>query len=318
MSYYAKIYFYGCCLCCCIAKTYGQSSYRPKVAEFAIEKLTDYRAHYDGEGNLEGSSEIDSEYLLKGKIAIPLVMNDQRLIGMQLKHYQQRFIFHDEDYNQNTEIFSEIENRTFYNSAVRVLYQEQLTPFKSFRFLGSIGINNDQFRVTREALNFSGSFSYTEQRSSTEEVGYGLIFSQTLGRFRVLPILTYENHFAPRWVVDLALPKSASLRYIINKRTFLTARGEFKSNRYNLTDPLVDNYQDLTIRKMDFQWNLVFEREIHDWLWFGLEAGYNKNLLYTIVERGQPTRDYLVRLQPRDAAYMKASIFIVPPRKWLR
>ena len=80
---------------------------------------------------------------------------------------------------------------------------------------------------------------------------------------------------------------------------------------------MVDEYEDLTIRKLDLQWNLSFERDIHDWLWFGLEAGYNKNLLYTIVDRGEATRNALVRLRPRDAAYMKASIFIVPPRRFL-
>ncbi|MEM9324915.1 MAG: DUF6268 family outer membrane beta-barrel protein [Bacteroidota bacterium] len=315
MTRYAKSYVLGCCLLCLLFKSYSQRSYRPKLAEFAVEKLSDHRTPYTGEGMLNGNSQSDGDLLLKAKLAIPLVISDQRLIGLQLKHNQHRFIFNHADYEGNSDIFGELENRTFYNSAVRFLYREQLTPFKSLTFLGSLGINNDQFKITPEALNASASISYSVQRSSTEEIGFGLVASQTLGRFRALPLFTYENHFAPRWVIDLALPKSAALRYIVDNRTFVTAKAEFKSNRYNLTDPLVGQYTDLTIRKLDLQWNLAFEREIHDWLWFSLEAGYNRNLLYTIVERGEATRDALIRLRPRDAAYMKASIFIVPPRK---
>ena len=317
MTCYIKTYLMGCCLICMALKSQCQRSYRPKIAEFAVEKLTDYRAAYTGEGQLNGRSEIDSDHLLKAKLAIPLVVNDQRLFALQLKHYQQRFLFNHEDFSHNQEFFSELESRTFYNSAVRVLYQEQLKGNGTLRFLGSVGINNDQFRIKREALNISASFGYSMQRSQTEELGFGLVVSQTLGRFRALPLITYENHFASRWVVDLALPKTAALRYIINDKTFLTGKAEFKSNRYNLTDPLVDQYSNLTIRKLDLQWNISFEREIHDWLWFGLEAGYNKNLVYNIVERGEASRDAIVRLRPRDAAYMKASIFIVPPRKLL-
>ena len=293
----------------------GQSNYRPKIAEFGIEKLTDYNAITVNPGEQRARTEVENDLLIKSKLAIPILIKPDRAFGLQLKYNQHRFLFDQEDYGTDDEFLDYLGNRNFYSAGVRFFYKENINWYSSIRFFGGVELNNDEFRFHQDASKYFASVAYTVQRSSTEEIGAGLVASQALGQFTVLPIFTYNNHFSPRWIVDLVLPKSAALRYVINKRTYLSAKTEFKGWRYNVTDSMVGEQENLTLRKTDLQFNLALEREIHDWLWFGVEMGYNKNLQYFLVEPGGRARDAIVELTPRDAGYLKASIFIVPPRK---
>lgn len=293
----------------------GQSNYRPKIAELGIERLTDYRTKAVGEGSKNASTEVERDLLMKAKIAIPIIIRKDKAFGLQLKHYQHRFLFDHEDDTGSQELFDYLGNSRFYSTGIRAFYQQNISDFGSLRFIGGIEINSDQFVLNRNSGKYFISASYQVKKSSTEKVGYGFVASHSLGRFAALPIFSYENHFSPRWVLSLVLPKSASIRYILDKRTYLTSKVEFKGWRYNLTEALPFENNDLTLRKTDIQLNLAFEREIHDWLWFGLEAGYNKNLQYFLVEPGGAQKDAIVNFSPRDAGYLKASIFVVPPRK---
>ena len=240
----------------------AQPNYRPKIAEVGIERLTDYRAS-SGERNGNSSiSEVERDILIKTKLAVPVLIKEDRVFGLQLKYNQHRFLFDNEDYEFNNELIERINDQKFYSAGIRFFYKQNLTPFTSIRFFGGAELNNDQFVFDADASKYFLSASYTIQKSSTEEIGFGFVASQALGRFNALPVFTYENHFAPRWVVDLALPKSAALRYIINKRTFLTGKTEFKTSSYNLTDAMISDNENLTLRKTDIQFNLSFEREI--------------------------------------------------------
>jgi len=302
-------------LCSLCSKTSAQSNYRPRIAEFGFEKLTDYNTSSANGNDQRALTEVENDLLFKSKIAIPVLINKDRAAGIQLKYNQHRFLFDQEDYSDNNSLFEYLDNQSFYSAGVRFFYKENINWYSSIRFFGGLELNNDQFKFHNDAARYFASVSYTIQRSSTEELGFGLVLGQSLGQFTALPVFTYENHFAPRWIVDLKLPKSAALRYIINRRTFLSAKTEFKSWRYNVSDAVIGDGENLTLRKTDIQFNLALEREIHDWLWFGLEVGYNKNLQYFLTEPGGRARDAIVELSPRDAGYLKASIFIVPPRK---
>ncbi len=298
-----------------IGSVKAQSNYRPRIAEFGFEKLTDYNTSAITGRDDKARTEVENDLLFKSKIAVPIVIKKDRVFGLQLKYNQHRFLFDQEDANSYNELFNYLDKQRFYSAGVRAFYKQNINWYSSIRFFGGVELNNDQFAFHQDAAKYFGSVSYAIQRSSTESIGFGIIASQTLGRFNALPLLTYKNHFSPRWIVDLALPKSAALRYVINKRTYLSAKTEFKGWRYNVTDAMIDEDRNLTLSKTDLLFNLAFEREVHDWLWVGVEAGYNKNLQYFLVEPGGRPSEAIVELTPRDAGYFKASIFVVPPRK---
>ncbi len=112
----------------------------------------------------------------------------------------------------------------------------------------------------------------------------------------------------------MTLPKSISMRKEINPKPYLLGQVEFEGWRYNLTDAIGDERRDFTLRKADLEARILLEREIHDWLWFGVELGYNKNVSYYLANPGQRGNNALIDLRARDARYLKFTLFFVPPR----
>ena len=92
---------------------------------------------------------------------------------------------------------------------------------------------------------------------------------------------------------------------------------EGKGTNYNLTlspnqnGPLYLNHTE--VRAL-----YTVEREIHDWLWVGMEAGYRRNLDFSMTlspERGGPS---IADNQLNDAFVFNFSVFVVPPRKFYK
>ena len=63
---------------------------------------------------------------------------------------------------------------------------------------------------------------------------------------------------------------------------------------------------------------ITYEREIYDFLWFGLSVGNRFNIAFDLSEKNT----FLNRNTPqvtnelKNAIFYQASIFLVPPKKW--
>ncbi len=289
--------------------------YRAKISEFGIEVLSDYRT--SGDSDLYGSadSEVEVERLIRTKLAIPVIITDSHLFGVQLKYNQHQFEF-DGPVAGNNLLYETLEETRFNNIGGRLVYQRNFNS-ASLRFIGGAELKSDQQQWDRNSSKYFVAGFYRKQLSDNRRIGGGLVINQSLGRFSAYPIFQYEHSFSPRWTLDLVLPKSASIRRKLNNKTYLIGKAELKGWRYNLSDENNPGDQDLTIRKTDLQLIVSFEREIHDFLWFGVDFGYNRNFNYFLTEPGGGRRDAVVDLNVNDAKFLKFSMFIVPPRKLL-
>jgi hypothetical protein len=63
---------------------------------------------------------------------------------------------------------------------------------------------------------------------------------------------------------------------------------------------------------------LNYEREIYDFLWFGLEAGVRTPFNFSLAESIRTRRDPIIRNQLSSAMLFNASIFVVPPRAFCK
>ena len=312
----------GCCLCCLFAgwlKVKAQTdSYRPKIAEFSYKALGDYQTISNSETFGNASSEIEHESLLKLKLGIPLVIKDNELFGLQLLYYQHHFNFDDEDFADNYGLYNHLSGQAFRNLGLRGLYQYSLDDRRELTFAAGLEARGDEIQWNRNTTKVFVSGQYKKRVNSRTRVGYGAVLSRGLRLTSFYPIFTYEKVLSPGWTLDAVLPKSVALRKEINPKTYLTGQLEFEGWRYNLTNPMPGDGRDFTLRKADLELRAKFEREIHDWLWFGAELGYNKNVSYYLAHPGERGDRALIDLRARDARYLKFSIFIVPPRSLSR
>lgn len=310
----------GCCFCCflaCLFKLKAQSeNYRTKIAEFSYRVLGDYQTISNSEAFGNASSEIEQESLLKLKLGIPLVIKDDKLFGLQLKYYQHHFNFDDDDFAGNYDLYNHLSGQAFSNIGLRALYQQDIDEDRELTVMGGAEIRSDEIVFNPNTAKVFISWQYKKRINPSTRIGFGAVFSHGLKLTSFFPLFSYEKTLNPFWTLDMTLPKSISLRREINPKTFFTVETEFEGWRYNLTNPISDDTRDFTLRKADLEFRVKFEREIHDWLWFGVDLGYSKNINYYLAKPGQRGANALVDLQARDARYIRFSLFVVPPRSF--
>lgn len=308
----------GALLCshlCCGQDSGTTVDYRPKIAEISIESLVDYKTTAVSETGSTQSTVTDMDNLFKLKLAVPLKLKGRSKMGLQLKYYQQRFEFEDENYRNTNDLFAYLSNQTFINTGARFIYKRNHSDTECISFVAGAELHSDEFVLKANSAIYYANATYIKDLSSRKKLGYGLYVGNSLGRFSILPLFIYENRFARKWTLDMVLPKSISLRHSLNNKTFVSAKAEFKGWRYNLSNTIPDIDRDFTLRRRDLQFSLAYEREIHDWLWLGVETGYNKNLQYVLTNPGEGARNAVNRLSTKDATFLKFSIFVVPPKK---
>lgn len=305
------------CTFFCSAQQSGESivGYRPKIAEVSLESLVDYKTTAVSETGSTHTTEIENDKLLKIKLAVPLKLKGRTKMGLQLKYYQQRFQFDDDQFNQQDELFNYLSNQTFINTGARFIYKRNHSDTECISFIAGAELHNDEFRFNANSALYYLNGTYVKDLSASRKIGFGVFAGNSLGRFSILPLFIYENQFAKKWTLELVLPKSASLRYRLDNKTFISGNVSAKGWRYNLSNTIPDSERAFTLRRRDVQFTLSYEREIHDWLWLGVETGYNKNLQYVLTNPGERSRDALNTLTSKDATFLKFSIFIVPPKK---
>lgn len=309
------ISFFGCALQCAVAQI---NAYRPKLAEFGIETLGDYDVRTKSESFGNSNNEIENDRLIKAKLGIPVLIKDDLLFGLQLKYYQHRFQFDPEDQSDNSDLFEHLDSRKFTSAGIRFFYQQNTKKDQQLRIIGGTEIKSDVIRWNRNTSKHFISSTYSWTLSPSREIGTGVAINQVMGRTTVYPLFLYRQDLSPKWTLNLTLPQSVRMRYNWNEKNFLIAKSEIKGWRYNLTRAVETDDPYLTLQRVDLQFSLSWEHEIHDWLWFGLDVGYNKNLRYFLAAPGDRQRDALIKLRSQDAAYTKVSVFIVPPRKLFR
>lgn len=294
----------------------AQTTYRPKLAELGVEMLRDYGLKTNSESLGNASNEVDEDRLVKAKLGIPVLIKKDRLFGLQLKYYQHRFEFDQEGQASNNDFFQQLETRNFTSAGIRFFYQQDVRSNQQFRIIGGSELKSDEFQLNRNSTKQFISGTYTWKPSSSTEIGAGIIVNQVMGITAVYPLFLFNKDLSPSWNLNLTLPKSATMRYNLNDRNFLIATTELRGWRYNLTEAVPSYQRNLMLRRVDLQFSLSWEHEIHDWLWFGVDIGYNKNLQYFVANPGDRSRDALINLKSQDAAYTKVSLFIVPPKKF--
>ncbi|OWP65037.1 hypothetical protein CDA63_01385 [Hymenobacter amundsenii] len=178
-------------------------------------------------------------------------------------------------------------------------------------------------------LKMSGEFIYGWKRSPYLAWGVGAQIGYTFGRQSIYPVILYNHTFNQRWGVESLFPARVSVRRNVNPKTLLFGGYTVDGMNYNikLREPLANGLQTLIIRETELKLRLRLEREIYDFLWFGLEGGYRYNVNFNAVdaasnERTLPqlfsgSRNRLVTNNLGTVPYVSVEIFLVPPRKFL-
>ncbi|RIY10045.1 hypothetical protein D0T11_10930 [Hymenobacter rubripertinctus] len=182
----------------------------------------------------------------------------------------------------------------------------------------------------QDYLKMSGEFIYGWKRSPYLSWGVGAQVGYTFGRQSIYPVILYNRTFNPRWGVESLFPARVTVRRNLNAKTLLFGGYTVDGMNYNikLREPLANGLQTLILRETELKFRLRLEREIYDFLWFGIEGGYRYNVNFNAVdaasnERTLPqlfsgSRNRVVQNTLGTVPYASIEVFLVPPRKFLK
>ena len=101
-----------------------------------------------------------------------------------------------------------------------------------------------------------------------------------------------------------------------NKKNILFVEARVEGGNYKLFfEKPVLSFNKLLLRKTELQFSLNYEREIHDWLWFGIETGLRANLQFDLAQ-SVFDRKNIVDTDIRKYLVTSATLFVVPPIKF--
>lgn len=258
-----------------------------------------------------------SEFELKVRAPIKWKGRTRIVAGVNYRYEEYTFESSDPEYD----LYANLQRKHLKALSSTVYINHSLT---RRRFLvGRLGAEvNGDYRSDeislRRQLKYSAALAYGWKPNIYTVFGVGLYYSYSYGRPRAYPAVIINRTFNERWGLETVLPANARLRYTFNNKTYLLAALEVVGASYRIAidDPPLSDYPSLELRNSRLHAGLEFEREIYDFLWFQLSAGYRFNISFNVAEDNTANENILEnRLEP--VPYGRLMIFIVPPRKLL-
>jgi hypothetical protein len=150
--------------------------------------------------------------------------------------------------------------------------------------------------------------------------GLGFTYGYTFGVPLILPVFSFNKNFNCNFGIESLLPINLRLRYTSNEKNYFYAGIEMAGGSYRLNHEGTpfSNYEKLHLFRSEIRGLLTYEREIHDWLWFGIDAGYRHNLRFNLTNGPRANSDVIIRNKLNGAPVINASIFVVPPSALLK
>ncbi|MCG8307902.1 MAG: DUF6268 family outer membrane beta-barrel protein [Cytophagales bacterium] len=280
---------------------------RPTFFYFSVRTLPAINS-FSGDGQIR-HSDFDINKSYKIKLNVPVITaNKLKVIG-QLR-YNNEQLHLGEDFLENEQ---EIH---FDNAGMSLMLKYDL---KNSYFLGghvSGFFKADKLTFAQYAsiLDYSGSIVFGKE-TEYGSIGFGALMGNSLGRFRLYPMILMDHQLSDSWKLEMKLPKEVQLRKMLKPDNFyFTGGAEVNAASYFISNDIYQGVDHLEYRRAAVDFRIGIEKEIHDFLWFGVDLGFTQPVYSALVESGEPTRNKLFDFDQSFTPYTSISVFIVPPR----
>lgn len=293
------------------------------VAEY--EQVLSYNIKATSDNpNIGNSNEVkvNGHQRIQYKIKLPLMNTESMKIIMGFQYFVEQFEF-EKAQNSDYSLFRSLEDRNLRSIGLSTYLVKSFRGdnYAMLRLRGSL--NGDYGRDISPAsdyVKFSITPLYGWKKSSKLSYGIGLSYGYTFGRATIIPIFAYNRTFNERWGLEATLPASIRLRWNLSEKDllYLTAKVAGSSYRIRFADSSVfGEYETLELQRSEVKFFLNYDREIYDFIWFGVSAGIRQNVNFRLRE--DPTRRATTLIEGNfdPAPFVNVSLFLVPPRKFV-
>lgn len=292
----------------------GRYKPRPKFVELEFEIQNNFEVQSSSELVGNAGATINQNLVRQAKIKFPLILKKEvnLIAGFDYRHEQ--FLFGsttDPEYP----LYVRFEDKPLKKVSSSFYFKKTLKGNKFFLGYLNNSLNSDEIRFRKFLNQLKSSIVLTlgKQVNPHKQIGYGLSFGYDLGQPLVLPVFFYNNAFSLHWGLEMLLPKSVKLRYSPSFKTHYYIFTQLQGASYHIQDEVLAGFDKLEFRRSSVRLNVRVEKELHDWLWFGITAGYREPINIFLSEPGQSRSNSIIKVHSSGTFYYNLSIFLVPP-----
>ncbi len=303
----------------CLPSVFGVP--RAKGVIIKQERVMNYgvRSYSKQEGldNGEGDVRLNRRWDLR--LRVPILRKPGIKVALGFRYFHEEYRFEDlPDYP----LYRGLEDKALKSMGVQLFLAKPFKGNKYFLFRLSTNLNGDYHiddLPTAEFLKFSIAPLYGWKANPYTAFAFGIAYSNDFGRQGLFPVFSYIHTFNSHWGLEALLPSKTRLRYSPSEKTNLYVISELNGNSYTirLDEPALSGTKTLNLRKSEIRFLLSFEREIHDWLWFGVESGFRTNINFSLRDGPERGANEVIDNRFNNALVFNLSLFVVPPRRFL-
>jgi hypothetical protein len=293
----------------CIAQ--DTLEYRPKLVELSLESHSGYNATPKPSQNMNNLTRVKQDIALKMRFGVPVILNDKTIFAVQLKFDQQYYTTE----NSQNDLFNYLNSHELRNTGLTLFYQDKSVQDRVLTFALQTELASDRWDLNSNSGRYLVNGNYMKALNAKTNIGFGGVINYALGVWNIYPTFSYKKQLSNKSLFEVFLPSKVGYRYHLNPKTYFIAETEFVNWRFNVTDPLENNLGDMALIRADVYFKFRLEKEIHDWLWFGVDTGFIHNVNYGLTEHGTRIANAIQEFNVKDAAFLRFWIFVLPPNK---
>jgi len=278
---------------------------RPAFFEFSYRTLPAVNAFPEDK---RSNFEANKHYRIK--LNIPIKLSGKLNVIGQLR-------YNNEQLHLGRNLNMEEQDIHFDNLGASLLFKYQLENrfFIAGHTSGAFKADKIQLTSYNSIFDFSSS-ALLGKNTEYGQIGGGLIVGNSMGRFRIFPLLLLDYQVTNKFRVEMKLPREAFARLIIKPDDFYIKSGfEVNAAAYSVSQILPSLPANIEFRRASLDFRTSLEKELYDFLWLRIDAGLTVPINSAIVERGLPTNERLIRFDQSISPFTGFSIYLVPPEK---
>lgn len=288
---------------------------RPKILELEYQFARNIEA--GSTSDLFGDADATiRENLIRGiKLKFPIALKEGLQVFGGFKYVHEQFTFRDVQ-NLDYDLYERLEDRPLKRVGFTVFLKKDLDDDRFLFAFADQSLNSDDPRFQNIGGQFKTTVSviFGKNPNPHKQVAFGGAIGYNFGRASIFPLFIYKYSFNQHLALEMLLPKTVKFRYSPNIKTHLWAYVDLTGASYRLQDELLTGFDQLELRRSAATFNFSVEREIYDFLWFGITTGLSQPLNVFVSEPRKRSRDSLVDINPDPTQFFKFSLFLVPPR----
>lgn len=251
----------------------------------------------------------DDNRLIETQLSFPVWLGKRLQVYSQLKYKNEVLNLGGLDDDNQQSLY-------FKNAGISFLAKWKLNEKDALFTHFSTSVKSDEFRWSyfKDYYDISNSFIWEREVNKDQSYGVGVIWANSWGRLRISPLVMYARRLNGNYLLDLKLPKSAKLYKLINDGFYLYSEIEANAAAYHIHTSIFQQ-TNLEFRRGSIDAKIGMEKEIHDFLWCGFEAGYGVPFRSFLVKSGDRSRNRIHNFNTPPNPFVKFTVFAVPPRK---